>query len=89
MHAIAAFSPINAVAAPSAKPAARQIGSKAVGLFNLGETNATVTANWYDLKLSGNHLVRDLWRQKDLGKFSGKFELNVAPHGAELVKIQK
>jgi alpha-galactosidase len=64
-------------------------GSKAVGLFNLGETNATVTANWSDLKLSGKHLVRDLWRQKDLGKFSGKFQLPVAPHGAELVKIRK
>jgi alpha-galactosidase len=64
-------------------------GSKSVGLFNLGETNATVTANWSDLNLSGKLLVRDLWRQRDLGKFSGKFELNVAPHGAELVKIQK
>jgi alpha-galactosidase len=64
-------------------------GSKAVGLFNLGETNAIVTANWPDLKLSGKLLVRDLWRQKDLGKFAGKFELSVAPHGAELVKIRK
>jgi alpha-galactosidase len=64
-------------------------GSKAVGLFNLGETNATAAANWSDLKLSGKHLVRDLWRQKELGKFSGKFELSVAPHSAELIKIQK
>jgi Melibiase./Putative Ig domain./He_PIG associated, NEW1 domain of bacterial glycohydrolase. len=63
-------------------------GSKAVGLFNLGETNATVTASWSDLKLSGKHLIRDLWRQKDLGKFSGKFEMTVAAHGAELVKVQ-
>jgi alpha-galactosidase len=64
-------------------------GSKAVGLFNLGETKATVTANWSDLKLSRKHFVRDLWRQKDLGKFSSKFELTVAPHSAELVKIEK
>jgi alpha-galactosidase len=64
-------------------------GSKAVGLFNLGETSATVAANWSDLKLSGKHLVRDLWRQKDIGKFAGKFEITVAPHGAEMVKIQK
>jgi len=63
-------------------------GSKAVGLFNLGETNATVSASWSDLKLSGKHLVRDLWRQKDLGKFSGKFEMAVASHGGELVRIQ-
>jgi alpha-galactosidase len=63
-------------------------GSKVLGLFNLGETKATVAANWSDLKLSGKHPVRDLWRQKELGKFSGKFELPVAPHGAEMVKIQ-
>jgi alpha-galactosidase len=44
-------------------------GSKAVGLFNLGETESTVTAPWSELKLSGKCGVRDLWRQKDLGKF--------------------
>jgi alpha-galactosidase len=62
-------------------------GSKAVGLFNLGEQEATITAKWSDLKLSGKQNVRDLWRQKDLGQFEDKFQLTVAPHGAELVKI--
>jgi alpha-galactosidase len=64
-------------------------GSKAVGLFNLSDTTATVSANWSDLKLPGKSTVRDLWRQKDLGKFSGKFEITIGSHGAELVKIQK
>lgn len=63
-------------------------GSKAVGLFNLGASAATVTANWSDLKLTGTQTVRDLWRQKDLGQFSGKFEMNVAPHGVELIRIK-
>jgi len=62
-------------------------GSKAVGLFNLGEKSATVTSSWADLKISGSHSVRDLWRQKNLGAFSEKFSLTVAPHSAELVKI--
>ena len=62
-------------------------GSKAVGLFNLGEKEATVTAKWSDLKLSGKLTVRDLWRQKDLGQFDGQFQATVASHGAELVRI--
>jgi alpha-galactosidase len=64
-------------------------GSIAVGLFNRGTIPATVTAKWADLKMEGRRSVRDLWRQKELGKFEGSFALTVAPHGAELVKIAK
>jgi len=63
-------------------------GSKAVGLFNTGTNGTiTVTVKWSDLKISGEQNVRDLWRQKDLGKFNGEFSLPVAPHSVELVKI--
>jgi alpha-galactosidase len=62
-------------------------GSKAVALYNLGKDPATVTAKWSDLKLSGKQTVRDLWRQKDLGQFDGQFQMKVASHGAELVRI--
>jgi alpha-galactosidase len=64
-------------------------GSKAVGLLNMGTEPTRVTVKWSDLKLSRKRAVRDLWRQKDLGRFSGEFSLTVAPHGAELVKIGK
>jgi alpha-galactosidase len=64
-------------------------GSLAVGLFNLGETAANVSVKWSDLKLSGEKSVRDLWRRKNLGKYSDKFHMQVAPHGAELVKLSK
>jgi alpha-galactosidase len=64
-------------------------GSIAVGLFNLADDGpATITANWADLGISGKRSVRDLWRQKDLGQFTGSFAIRVAPHSAELVKIQ-
>jgi hypothetical protein len=63
-------------------------GSKAVGLFNLGEKEAAVTARWSDLKLSGAQMVRDLWRQKDLGQFDGQFEAKVASHGVVLVRMR-
>ena len=62
-------------------------GSLAVGFFNLSATNATVTANWSDLKLAGPQRVRDLWRQRDLGKFEKEFAASVAPHGVVLVRI--
>jgi alpha-galactosidase len=62
-------------------------GSLAVGLFNTSAAEATVTADWTDLKLTGSRRVRDLWRQKDLGIFAGKFAATVAPHGVVLVRI--
>jgi alpha-galactosidase len=64
-------------------------GSKAVGLFNRGYREASVTVKWSDLGLTGKHKVRDLWRQKDLGKFSGEFTAKVPRHGVVLVKIGK
>jgi alpha-galactosidase len=62
-------------------------GGKAVGLFNLGNTPAQATANWNELKLFGARTVRDLWRQKDLGKFDKEFSATVPPHGVVLVKL--
>jgi len=62
-------------------------GSKAVGLFNRGQTETVVTARWSDLGLSGKQSVRDLWQQKDLGVFDGQFQAPVLRHGVLLVKI--
>ena len=62
-------------------------GSKAVGLFNRGETSATVEAKFSDLGINGRHRIRDLWRQKDLGKFRNSFSTEVQPHGVVLVRI--
>ncbi len=64
-------------------------GSLAVGLFNRGETASSVTARWADLKLSGPRVVRDLWRQKDLGQFEGQFEASVSRHGVVMVRISR
>jgi alpha-galactosidase len=64
-------------------------GSKAVGLFNLGPTNAMATVNWSDLKLRGKRMVRDLWRQQDLGRFEGRFSADVPAHGVVLVRLDK
>jgi alpha-galactosidase len=62
-------------------------GSKAVGLFNLGETEAQVQVNWSDLSLNGKLHVRDLWRQKNLGKFRNSFSATVPRHGVVLIRV--
>jgi alpha-galactosidase len=62
-------------------------GSKAVGLFNRGAREDSVIVKWSDLGISGERTVRDLWRQKDLGRFSEQFETPVSRHGVVLVKI--
>ena len=64
-------------------------GSKALGLFNLGEAEATISATWSDLGLSGKQQVRDLWRQRDLPAAEGKFQAAVPRHGVMLVKLRR
>jgi len=62
-------------------------GSLAVGLFNRGEQPAKITAVWAELGLQGKQRVRDLWRQKDLGRFSIQFSEEVGRHGVVMLKI--
>lgn len=64
-------------------------GSKAIGLFNLGEDETPVTVHWNDLGLKGKWMVRDLWRQKDLGKFKGSFTAVIPRHGVVLIKVSQ
>ena len=62
-------------------------GSMAVGLFNRNTNAQEVIAKWSDLGLKGRATVRDLWRQKDIGKFKDEFHATVPRHGVVLVKI--
>ncbi len=63
-------------------------GTLAVGLFNVGLKDEPVTVKWSDLGLDGKRLVRDLWRQKDLGVYTQSFTATVPSHGVVLVKIK-
>lgn len=63
-------------------------GSKAAGLFNRGEKETIVTVKWSDLGIRGRKAVRDLWREKDLGRFSDQFAASVGRHGGMLVRIR-
>jgi alpha-galactosidase len=62
-------------------------GSKVVGLFNLASSPAVLAARWEELGLTGKRCARDLWRQKDLGDLADVFQVQVAPHGVMLVRL--
>jgi alpha-galactosidase len=64
-------------------------GSKAIGLFNRGDAEAKVTARWPDLGLDGKQIVRDLWRQQDLGTYQDEFQSPVPPHGVVMVRMRQ
>jgi len=63
-------------------------GSKAVGLFNRGESLMPVTANFRDVEAGESANIRDLWLRKDLGAFKGSFTAEVPSHGVVLVKMK-
>jgi alpha-galactosidase len=38
--------------------------------------------------VSGKQIVRDLWRQKDVGTFEKQFQATVPPHGVVLARLR-
>lgn len=62
-------------------------GSWAVGLINRGTVAAPVALDWADIHLTGPQVVRDLWRQKDMGTFDKQYSAVVAPHGVVLIRV--
>lgn len=65
-------------------------GSKAVGLFNTTDGMIRkMTVKWSDLGIKGRYIVRDLWRQKDLGTYQDSFSAEVNPHGVVMLGIRK
>jgi alpha-galactosidase len=62
-------------------------GSLAVGLFNRDEMDMKVSVSWSELGIKGKHVVRDLWRQQDLGTFDTDFSATVPRHGTVFVRV--
>ena len=60
-------------------------GSMAVGIFNLSETELVLTVSAEQLGIRG--VVRDLWRQQDVGIVADTFSAKVDPHGVVLIKV--
>jgi len=66
-----------------------QDGGRAVILFNRGAADVQMSVSWeqlgYPAHLSAE--VRDLWAKKDLGKFTGKYGVQVPSHGVMMIKV--
>jgi hypothetical protein len=62
-------------------------GSKAVGFFNKGRKVLNIPVDLSLLCINGKWMLRDLWRQQDLGLVRDHFEIRTQPHGARLVKL--
>jgi alpha-galactosidase len=63
-------------------------GSKAIGLFNRSNHDASITLDWKKAGLSGEQNLRDLWQHKDLGSFDQTFSSTVPSHGVILLQTK-
>ena len=64
-------------------------GSKAIGLFNLDNNVKTISVDWTKAGIAGNQMVRDVWRQENIGLFDKSFKTSVLPHGVTLIKVTR
>lgn len=76
-------------------------GSYAVGLFNTADYGKSPQSyfRWgnespkqfiFDFdkgRLNGKYKLRDLWRQKDLGDFTGSFKTEIPHHGVKMLRM--
>jgi alpha-galactosidase len=63
-------------------------GSIAAGLYNKSNREQTIA---FDLQKAGllcKWLVRDVWRQEDVGVFAGSYEASVPGHATHLVRLR-
>ena len=62
-------------------------GSLVFALVNMSSRDQAITVDFASLGLEGEWLVRDLWRQKDLGLYVKSFSDTVPPHATTLVRF--
>ncbi|MFI5835815.1 glycoside hydrolase family 27 protein [Micromonospora sp. NPDC051300] len=65
-------------------------GDVAVGLFNRRDAEASATASWADLDITGQYVVRDLSTHKDLGVRGGSsasVDADLPPHGCAVFRL--
>lgn len=62
-------------------------GRHAVGIFNLADSTINYSLSFKTAGLPETLKIRDLWRQKDLGTFTGTFETGIPSHGVVLINV--
>ncbi len=63
-------------------------GSRAVGMFNRGTWEATMTVRFEQLGIGESASLRDLWAHRDLGEFHSSYEAKVPRHGVVLLRVR-
>ncbi|MFJ3306831.1 alpha-galactosidase D [Streptomyces sp. NPDC086549] len=63
-------------------------GTYTVALFNLGDSSASVTADWASFGFTGAASVRDLWNHKNLGTYKNKISATLPAHGSRLFTVK-
>ncbi|MFE9061899.1 alpha-galactosidase [Streptomyces violaceusniger] len=62
----------------------------AVAVYNLGDASADITVTWDQLGINGKRKVRDLVRQRDIGKSDNSWTAKaVSPHGSRLITLSQ
>ena len=64
-------------------------GSVYAALFNLSEEERVVSVQADELENSEGWVIRDLWKQCDLGVMTEKLDCKLPPHGAVLYRLTK
>ncbi len=64
-------------------------GSKAVALFNRGESRVPMTLDLQTVGFAQGSKIRDLWTGKEVASENGKAVMWVHAHGAELLRLSK
>ena len=64
-------------------------GEQALGVFNLDEETATYTLDFAAAGLPADVNLRDLWRQRDLGRMRQRCTVKIPGHGVVLLKTRK
>ncbi len=64
-------------------------GDKALGIFNLGTAPQHFTLQLLETGFAQGALIRDLWRQKDLGRFEETFTAHVPAHGVLFLELSR
>ena len=62
-------------------------GSTAAGLFNRTGAELVVKVFWSELGIRGQQLVRDLWRQQDIGNHEDYIEIKLPRRGVAMLRL--
>ncbi|WP_183575083.1 putative Ig domain-containing protein [Mucilaginibacter sp. X5P1] len=62
-------------------------GSHVIGVFNLNTDYANYTFKLNKAGIGQPSTIRDIWRQKDLGKHLSEISFNIPPHGVRLIRV--